>query len=350
MEAKNYEAVVDFLADESFCRWVENEAEKDALFWVAWIRRNPDKKVLVEEATLVLKGTAFKFQNTPESPQMLQEEWKKLHKKTLLHKPDMVVTPPQKTIKRFFQIEAWKLNTAASIALLVVAGILYYQFIFNGQVTHQTAYGEQLKIVLPDSTILDLNANSKLTYRRQFPRKVWLDGEAYFEVKKKPQSGANFSVITNDLTIEVLGTSFNVSEKEDKTEVILEEGSIKLNLKRAFEPELFMKPGDLVAFSTKEQQKIEKRIVKPQPLTSWKDGMLQFEDVPLNIVMEKIKEIYGWQAIYENEELLSRKISTPLPSNDLKNTLTILQKAIGIEIEQVESKKILILKKRSTVN
>ncbi|GAB5554976.1 MAG: hypothetical protein Sapg2KO_45670 [Saprospiraceae bacterium] len=343
MKEKNYNGVEDFLSEESFCQWVENESEADTLYWENWISRNPNKKNLVDEAISILKGTSFEFQEHYINPKLLQEEWAKIREKTLL-KAQPIASPPNPSIKRSYQIRRRALSFAASILLLAAFGFLLNQYVFNPQIIYQTAFGEQMNIVLPDSTILNLNANSKLTYRRQNPRKVWLDGEAYFEVKKKPETGANFSVITKDLTVEVLGTRFNVLEKADKTEVILEEGSVKLNLKRAFDSELFMKPGELVAFSTKIHEKVEKRLVEPQALTSWKDGVLVFEDVPISEVMEKIKEIYGWKTVYQNEDIQLRKISIPLPSNDLESTLNLLQKAIGIEIEKVEKEKILLLK------
>jgi ferric-dicitrate binding protein FerR (iron transport regulator) len=96
-------------------------------------------------------------------------------------------------------------------------------------------------------------------------------------------------------------------------------------------------------FSAKPSQKVEKRQVKPQSLTSWKDGVLEFEDAQLSQVMNRIEEIYGWRAVYHDEELQARNISTPLPSNDLESALIMLSKAIGIRIDKVEEDKVLLL-------
>ena len=84
----------------------------------------------------------------------------------------------------------------------------------------------------------------------------------------------------------MLGTAFNVIEKAYRTEVILEEGRVKLNLNRDFEPELYLEPGEMATFSIKTSEKVEKRAVKSQVLTSWKDGVLEFDDVPLSKVMD----------------------------------------------------------------
>ena len=342
MKEKNYHTVEDFLTEESFRRWAMNEAGYDRTFWNNWMSQNSDKKKLIEEAMFILKGPPFEFKNNPADSEIVQKEWEKLKRRTL-NKNQIPTPSPKRLIESTLQIKSWRLRVAASIALVAILGFLIQQYVLNPLIVYQTPFGEQLSIVLPDSTVLELNANSKLTYRKQNPRKIWLDGEAYFQVKKKSETSANFLVLTNDLTVEVLGTAFNVIEKEDKTEVILEEGSVKLNLNRDFEPELYMEPGEMVVFSAKTNEKVEKRVVKSQPLTSWKNGMLEFEDVPLTQVMERIEDIYGWRAVYQNKELQTRNISTPLPSNDLESALIMLSKAIGIEIEKVPKDKILLL-------
>jgi ferric-dicitrate binding protein FerR (iron transport regulator) len=341
MKEKNYKKIEDFLTDESFCQWVEKG--EAAPFWESWMIEHPEKKALVEEAILVLKGPSFGFQAPAIDPKLIAAEWEKIKEKTIDQQQENQGSNGQPN-GRIYSMRPWAIRIAASLAIIAVLGFLVRTYLLNQQVVYQTSFGEQKSIMLPDSTFFKLNANSKLSYHKDNPRKVWVDGEVFFEVKKKPTTGDNFLVITNDLTIEVLGTAFNVVERDDKTEVVLEEGSVKLNLNRAFEPEVYMQPGEMVAFSTKVEQKVEKRSVQSETVTSWKDGVLQFEDVPLTEVMNRIEEIYGWTAIYETENLRSRKISTPLPANDLESTLTILRKAIGIEIEKRETDKTLLLR------
>ena len=73
------------------------------------------------------------------------------------------------------------------------------------------------EILLPDGSAVTLNANSKLQYYTHSARKVWLEGEAFFEVKKIPETAEPFQVVTNDLTITVLGTTFNVNSRNEQT-------------------------------------------------------------------------------------------------------------------------------------
>ena len=118
---------------------------------------------------------------------------------------------------------------AAMIAVLVVAVVLLNDWqMFSGELRRETGFGEKMTFVLPDQSKVILNANSSLRYHKDQPRKIWLKGEAYFQVSKKQKTKEKFWVITPDLTIEVLGTAFNVNSHQEKTRVSLEEGSIKL--------------------------------------------------------------------------------------------------------------------------
>lgn len=329
MKKNKFDTIEDLLADASFCRWASGD---QVPFWEQWLRQHPDKKELVEKAFVLVQGLPFTISEAPLEAATLEEEWQKLQRKTGERPGRPVATHVHK--RRSLRI--WSMRIAAALLLLLTAGFLLQQYVLNPMVSHSTPFGRQISLVLPDSTLVDLNSNSILTYRKNNPRKVWLDGEAFFHVKKKPATGANFLVMTNDLTVEVLGTAFNVVEKKDKTEVILEEGSVRLNLRREFESELLMTPGDLVAFSANSVEKVEKRQVKPKVLTSWKDGVLEFDDTPLSEVMDRIEAIYGWKTVYFSEELKDKKINTPLPTEDLDSALLILERLRIVTIEKVE--------------
>lgn len=337
MNESPYDAIEDLLADESFRRWVLDDFSADAYFWEVW-SEDPKRKNLVKKARTLVNGLPFEFSEEGVDEDIVQSEWQKLQSRTLKNS-----TPITSDRKVQFSIKYQFMRVAAAILLLVTIGAAMQNYLFNPLISHTTPFGEQLSLVLPDGTEINLNANTMLTYRKSHPRKVWLDGEAFFKVQKKPSSGANFMVVTDDLTIEVLGTEFNVKEKATKTEVILEEGKIKLNLKRDFQQEVFMDPGEVVTYSTANNKEVEKRQVSSQQLTSWKDGVLVFEDETLETVMERIEEIYGWTSVYQKEELSNRRISMGVPSNDLENVLTMLRRAINIEVDQVIEDKILLM-------
>ena len=96
---------------------------------------------------------------------------------------------------------------------MLAGGILYYMPFKNEMMEISTAYGEQKRVVLPDSSEIWLNAGSTVTFPEVFAndkRLVTLDGEAYFTVKK--DTTKPFVVETSQLSVKVLGTKFNVKE------------------------------------------------------------------------------------------------------------------------------------------
>jgi ferric-dicitrate binding protein FerR (iron transport regulator) len=115
-------------------------------------------------------------------------------------------------------------KVAASAIILL--GVVY--FFSNSTATYSTAYGEQLKITLPDNSIVHLNSNSELEFDKntwKSNRELSLKGEAFFEVEK----GSNCSVETINGSVEVLGTKFIVISQEAYLEVQCYEGKVRVN-------------------------------------------------------------------------------------------------------------------------
>ncbi len=150
--------------------------------------------------------------------------------------------------------QVWKWSAAAVAAAVLVCFYFASDWMMKGEnmMVYETGYGERLEIILDDGTTVNLNADSKLSWEKNWEdngiRRVNLKGEAYFDVshvkkEDKPGQAQNgndldivsqmpFEVLTPDLTIRVLGTAFNASQRRGKTEVFLERGSVELALHR----------------------------------------------------------------------------------------------------------------------
>src|SRR5690625_2938175 len=141
---------------------------------------------------------------------------------------------------------------AASVLLLVVISYLGYRYLSNTEEIFQTAYGETSEVVLDDGSQVTLNANTTMTWNREWEkkgeRKIRLEGEAFFDVSQT-EEGLPFLVETEDLTVNVLGTTFRVRVRENKTDVVLESGKVKLDLNRSWDRILEMMPGDRIHYS-----------------------------------------------------------------------------------------------------
>jgi ferric-dicitrate binding protein FerR (iron transport regulator) len=227
----------------------------------------------------------------------------------------------------------WQKMAAVLVGILLVSVFLLMQ---QGQtITHQTAFGETKKVVLPDSSVITLNANSTLTYASQWnshkAREVWLEGEAFLHVVKKPGAGnAIFKVHTDKLNVEVLGTAFNVNSRRGITRVVLNSGKVQLHTQDATNKgSLVMKPGELVEFS-EEANAFTKKIVDPEVYTSWRNHKLLFSDNTLQEIAQVLEDNYGLEILIHDPLLKQRKLTGEIPSTDEQTVLEVLCESLNI--------------------
>jgi len=232
---------------------------------------------------------------------------------------------------------------AACISLLIV--VVVYQSYFGNTIVHTTAYGETETIQLHDGSTVTLNANSQLTYAKNWKdnatRQVWLEGEAYFSVTHQAND-QKFLVHTQSLDVEVLGTEFNVHNRRGETQVVLNSGKVKLDIHAANtnEKELTMQPGELVTFS-EEKKQVEKKVVNPEVYTSWVNDILIFEDMPMGDIEKVIEDNFGMEVIIQDSAINEMRFNAKVPAKDLDVLLTLLEKTFNLTIEKAYGKIIL---------
>jgi len=329
MIKKTYTTIYDFLDDISFINWVHQKNGTDIGYWEFWIDNNPDKKELVKDAQDLALGVSFNQKFV--SKEKVSLEWQKLESKIKARKP--VTKRKLKYLKPF--------SIAASIVLLISIGAYFINN--NSKVTHKTNYGEILNLKLQDGSDVTLNSNSSLSYYKNESRKVWLTGEAFFQVDKKIATNAKFWVVTDDLSVEVYGTSFNVSTKKEKTDVFLEEGNIWLKLNNGVDKK--MVPGNYISYSSKRNEVLEfTNIFNPIIKTSWKDGSLLFENLSLEKAMEKIEETYGYSIVFKDDNSKDILITGAVPMTNIDICIKAIEKSIDVIIIKKDDR--LIIRKK----
>ncbi len=237
----------------------------------------------------------------------------------------------------------------AAIIVAVLAVGWAYQFFFTQRfITQQTAFGETKRIKLADGTAITLNANSTLRYPSDYQqnREVWLQGEAFFEVMPVSRSNATspskerikFTVHTERLLVEVTGTSFNINDRQDKTQVVLNTGKIQLKAQALpqNQPDIVeMEPGDMVEVLAGDG-KILKKVVNPEVYSSWKDYKLVCYDTPLKVIAQVIQNNYGKQVVFKDPDLSAMVVTGTLPTNHLDLLLEVLAESMQLEIQKSE--------------
>ncbi|MDW3646835.1 MAG: FecR domain-containing protein [Bacteroidia bacterium] len=328
-----------WLEDQSFINWALQRDEKDASMWEHYFNDHPHHWELAKEGRTLVLGIPFK--DIQVDPSSGQEALNRLINR-IEDSPSAHIQPlkPQ-TVSLW---KPWTLVASISIFMLF-SGLAYFQFFHHTEIMLATTYGQQLETYLPDGSKVTLNANSSLRYNTRNPRRVWLEGEAFFEVKKIPETDEDFQVLTEDLTVNVLGTSFNVNTRNDQTKVFLEEGKVRLKVENPATDFIEMDPGDLIAYS-KKQNKLKENQKNASVLENayWKEGTLIFNDTPLPHALFEIEDIYGIQFVWQSEELKKEIISGGVPIKDLDVTLQTLSEVYGIRIRS-EGKRYFIDKK-----
>ena len=174
------------------------------------------------------------------------------------------------------------LRIAAAFALVAVA---WWFFNRTDTIEYQTAYGEKLEVILPDSSVMVLNANSVASLdpdQWTNERSLELNGEAYFKVKK----GSRFEVSSMQGTVSVLGTQFNVKSREKYFEVICYEGKVGVET-----PNHSLKLEQNDFFRLINDQKTEDK--HPFTSPSWVANESRFSSVPFYEVLDELERQYG---------------------------------------------------------
>lgn len=224
---------------------------------------------------------------------------------------------------RFGQIKHYSIQFAKYAAILIFAYYLGFQtnsfYQWNGKMQYtdiEVLNGQMGHIFLCDGTEVWLNSGSHFKYPTQFNQKerdVYLDGEAYFHVtsnKKLP-----FKVKTNDMEVEVLGTSFNVSAYQDDIEqsVVLVEGNVQIN-KTSGEKIANLLPGQ-IAYKHENCSNLKIKKVSTNLYTTWKDGKVVFEAERLEEIAKKLERWYNVTINFENEKLKDYEFSGTILRN-----------------------------------
>lgn len=165
--------------------------------------------------------------------------------------------------------------------------------------TIRTEQGGNFKLVLPDHTVIWLNSNTTLVYPNKFAdgRNVKLTGEAFFDVA---HNGSKFTVEASGSTVQVMGTQFNISAYPQRTmTATLVRGKVRVANHASNK---ILAPGQQAVIASADRE-ITVRSVDTSIYTSWITGVFDFNDSPLQNIMEQLGEWYNLEVVYEPESL-----------------------------------------------
>jgi ferric-dicitrate binding protein FerR (iron transport regulator) len=208
--------------------------------------------------------------------------------------------------RRKIQLHTYSRAIAAASILLIVVGTFTYQYLKAPRqadpqektihfITKHSKLGEQLRVTLPDASVVRLNAGSSIRFPEKFDtdkRQITLSGEAFFEVTKDPNRP--FEVKTNNITTTVLGTSFNIKAfGQEQATVTVATGKVEVETKNGDSTDkLLLLPNQQVVYNKKENHfKMEE--VDSRHYFEWTSGTIRFNNDPLEEVVKILERWYN---------------------------------------------------------
>ena len=214
-------------------------------------------------------------------------------------------------------------------ALLTVFGISFW--LSKATVTIQTAYGEKKTVTLPDGSQVILNANSSIDYPMLWPlikkRSVQLKGEAYFKVVHLNQDPKNisasdrFRVSTAHLRIEVLGTEFNVKDRNQQSKVVLSNGSVhvaSVSSGKSF----ILKPSQMAVETSNETLKVVQTNLAAE--RAWIEGNMLMQKTTVREILRELEDVYGQRVKLSDPKMADVTIDGSVSFKSKESVLFVL--------------------------
>ena len=239
------------------------------------------------------------------------------------------------------------LRLAAAVAILFGAAFLMYryqdQIMPAGEVSvieKINPYGMKSTFRLSDGSLVKLNAGSQLRFPKRFSdtgRTVYLTGEAYFEVMR--DESKPFKVISENLTTEVLGTSFAVRAfpEADEAQVVVATGKVQVSSGAEGASPVVLRPLEKVVYH-KQGATMTKSNAEAGRELAWKDDILLFEETPLGEVSRMLEQWYGIEVRLDNTELENCTFTGRFESESLNHVLEAVRYSVDIAIERTENR------------
>ncbi|HEX2535296.1 MAG TPA: FecR domain-containing protein [Chitinophagaceae bacterium] len=318
-----YTSPEELAADEGFLSWYFKTSAEAVRAWEDVLARHPQYRLLNEEAVLLMQE--LEWAEAPVPAAQTEAALERLKTAAGVRSVPAPVVPLRARGRRLW----------IPAAAVLLAAVLGGYFLWPRASTPQlwtSGYGELVTRRLPDGSEVVLNANSKLTVKEQWEegssREVWLEGEAFFHVRKA--GGSRFVVHAPEFDIVVTGTQFNVRTRGDQPSVLLTEGSVTVNTRGG--KTLHLQPGQSIQVSGPAGLVLEAG--KAEAALAWKERKLFFDNTPMEQVARQITELYGLPVQLPEASVAQKTVSGIMPNDNLDILLRSLEATTDFRIER----------------
>jgi len=227
------------------------------------------------------------------------------------------------------------LATLSKIAAVLVIGFGIYFYTTTLDTTSNTIVAQQKSIVLPDASQVNLNSKSTITYNTSnwdSNRQLTLVGEAFFKVAK----GKKFDVKTNEGTVSVLGTQFNIKQRDDYFEVICYEG--KVAVKSKTKTTTLLQGDTFLIIDGKYIATEKENLLRP----TWLTNKSTFRSIPYREVIKEFERQYNVSIEFESNND-SQNFTGSFTHNDIEIALKSI--TLPLQLKYSKTDNIITLKR-----
>jgi ferric-dicitrate binding protein FerR (iron transport regulator) len=259
-------------------------------------------------------------------------------KKITQHNDDAAVIPslPVDTSRRNHIARLFRSRSAAAIIIFLFISVgvfsLRNSIIYRSMTT---GFGETRSVILPDGSLVSMNANSTIRYSRlgfgNKNREVYLSGEADFSVTHDNNNRPFLVHTDNNLDVVVLGTRFAVYARGQQARVVLQQGKVELNFREAGQDRrLILRPGDLFASNTISDHNSLQHVQSPENFSAWKNHEFLFDSTSLAEFAVTIRDDFGLTIHFANPALAEHRISGSFHADTANELLDAISQLLNI--------------------
>lgn len=365
---QNKPDIADLLADESFINYCKKSSHEDIVRWENYIKENPghrDQIAAAQDQFLILFN-ALAFQDLAEQTERLKN---RLALKTVA--PVISIQEHNNAGEMNKKFSFRRIATIVAVSLVTVFLAMWFFKVQKTSVnrSYTAAYGERKNVQLPDGSMVNLNAGSKIEIAGSFgvsDRNVKLEGEAFFDVRHN--KSLPFVVQTRAINVKALGTAFDVKAYDDEniTEASLIRGMVEVTLKENSNRTLILRPNEKIvwklpgaAAANEKNSVIAVDVAATNdhvPVTvttngeikeiAWKENRLVFENDLLSDIATQLARWYGVTIKFNDDSIRNYRYTAVFEKEDLRTVLGLLKESREFDfiMENTHNKTILLSK------
>ena len=240
---------------------------------------------------------------------------------------------------RIIPMLRWSARIAAAVIVAVSCGFLINEYRYDKLAQLQTVTvpaGQRAQITLADGTKVWLNKNTTLKYPHEFAgkgRKVYLEGEGYFEVMRNPEKP--FVVQSEVMQVRVLGTVFNLKSDKAKMSAVatLLKGEVEVKGNHG-EGMIILAPGQKAELNGMTRRLVVKQV--DTGIENWHNNEFVFEKADLYTIARTLENSYGVRVILAPNIDVSKTYSGTLKKKEsVGAVLNLIKNAIPLEYKIV---------------